>query len=121
MGILGRTDGNTVLFIPASAQRHSLALQRLDAKKEVIGQLIDGRLHLLDAAAQFRQLNRPVPIGAAQAGTRNDSDEDLCRSLIGWVYLALSERPERAEALSDQLEAELAAHLKQHGSVNLAL
>jgi hypothetical protein len=118
MGMFERMEGNTILAAAPSIQKHNLALQRLDAKKEVIGQIIDGRLRLLEAAQQFRKLNRSVAV--APGATRNDSDEDLCRSLIGWVYLALSERPERADALSDQLESELSAHLKQHGSVNLA-
>jgi hypothetical protein len=118
MGIVEQSAVTTVFPAAPSIQRHNLALQRLDAKKEIIGQIIDGRLRLLEAASQFRGLSRTA--GAVIAAARNDSDEDLCRSLIGWVYLALSERPERAEVLSDQLEAELAAHLKQHGSVNLA-
>jgi hypothetical protein len=118
MGFFGQTDGNTILAASPAIQKHNLALQRLDAKKEVIAQIIDGRMRLLEAAQQFRQLNRPVALGPAIG--RNVADEDLCRSLIGWVYLALSERPERADALSDQLEAELSAHLKLHGTVNLA-
>jgi hypothetical protein len=120
MGIVEQAVGTTAFTTAPSIQRHNLALQRLDAKKEIIGQIIDGRLRLLEAASRFRRLSRPTTGGAGIVAARNDSDEDLCRSLIGWVYLALSERPERAEALSDQLEAELAAHLKQHGSVNLA-
>jgi hypothetical protein len=119
MGIFEQGTGAALLSAAPSIQRHNLALQRLDAKKEIIAQILDGRLRLLEAASKFRGLSRTTAVGAAPAGARSDSDEDLCRSLIGWVYLALSERPERAEALSDQLEAELAAHLKQHGSVNL--
>src|SRR5258708_1089946 len=101
----------------APVPRHNVALQRLDAKKEIVGQIIDGRLHLVEAAAAIRQLN---PFSSTSPGRlRNESDEDLCRSLIGWVHLALSERPERAESVSDRLEAELADHLKQHGCVTL--
>ena len=99
-------------------QRHNLALQRLDAKKEIIGQIIDGRLHLVEAAGAFRELN-PFASNTSTGRVRKESDEDLCRSLIGWVHLALSERPERADSISDRLEAELADHLKQHGCVNL--
>jgi hypothetical protein len=117
MGTLARTAAKPLASAAPSIQRHSLALQRLDAKKGIIGQIIDGRLQLVEAAARFRQLNRATAVGTTPNG---ESDEDLCRSIIGWVYLALSERPERAEALSEQLEAELAAHLKLHGAVNLA-
>jgi hypothetical protein len=120
MGIVEQAAGTIAFTTAPSSQRHNLALQRLDAKKEIIGQIINGRLRLLEAANQFRRLGRPANGGVGLVAARNDSDEDLCRSLIGWVYLALSERPERAEALSDQLEAELSAHLTQHGSVNLA-
>src|SRR5262249_31304307 len=57
-------------------------------KQEAVAALIAGRLTLLEAAATFRAAGCPRP----------DADgESACRSVIGWVHLALCDRPERAE------------------------
>jgi hypothetical protein len=85
-------------------------LQRLEGKQQVIADLIAGRLDLLEAAARFGRLEKGSP----------GEDEQLCRRVIGWVDLALSDRPERAEALTERLERELAAHLGRHGCLRLA-
>lgn len=78
-------------------------LQRLQAKQQIVEQLADGRLALLPAAERFRQL---CP------GTQED--EALCRNLIGWVQLALADRPERAETMTCKLEQELEALVARH-------
>ena len=44
--------------------------------------------------------------------------ENLCRTVIGWVYLSLSNRPEEAERVSDRLERELQVHLDKNGKAN---
>jgi hypothetical protein len=87
--------------------KHGLALQRLEAKQRVIADLIGGRLTLFEAAARFRR--------ASGGG----DGEALCRAVIGWAHLALSDRPERAEVFSEVLENELQAHLARHGVVLL--
>ena len=107
-----RSEGVAVSPFVRRSKQCLLALKRLDAKQDIIRQLIDGRLHLIEAAECFRELTRPA--------ASSQSDEDVCRALIGWVYLALCERPERAESLSSQLEAELAAHLQRRGQANLS-
>jgi hypothetical protein len=54
--------------------------------------------------------------GAGDVRPVSASDvEALCRSVIGWVHLALSDRPERAEAVSGRLECELQSHLARFG------
>lgn len=76
------------------------ALARLEAKKQVIADLILGRLALREASAQFSVLR-----GEAQPG------EQTCRAVIGWAQLALSDRPEKAESFCTRLEKELQAYL----------
>jgi hypothetical protein len=103
--------------IAARGKQCLLALERLEAKKAIIRQLIDGRLRLLDAAARFRELARPSNTITGISETQ-DGDEYWCRSVIGWVCLALSEQPERADALAGRLEAELAAHVAKQAAMN---
>jgi hypothetical protein len=88
------------------------ALERVEAKQQAVADLIDRRTDLLEAAARFHAA------GLAPSDVVGDG-ERLCRSVIGWVYLALSDRPERAEALSDELERELQVVLSRHGAVRL--
>jgi hypothetical protein len=80
-------------------------LERLQAKQQVIEDLVEGRVALLEAAARF---------GAAQAVGVEDGLR-LCQAVIGWAHLALRDRPEKAEALSQELEEQLEEHLTTHG------
>jgi hypothetical protein len=120
--VRGRDSGGSTVSRQASFAFHHLALQRLQAKQQIIAELIEGRLHLLEATVRFRAAAQTA--GAAEGrelpGTKCPEDgEELCRSVIGWAHLALRDRPERAEAFSDQLERELQAHLARHGGVQL--
>jgi hypothetical protein len=89
------------------AQQHSLALQRLQGKNQIIADLISGRLPLLDAATRFQAL-----------AADGRGEEATCRELIGWAHLALSDRPETADALSARLELELERHLSRQGTAH---
>jgi hypothetical protein len=92
-------------------EEHRQALRRVQARQEAVADLIAGRVGLLEAAARFQ---------AAGDGAGGDG-EVACRAVIGWAQLALSDRPERAEALAVALEDELQAHLARHGAVRLPL
>src|SRR6516165_2082153 len=72
-----RSEGVAVSPFVRRSKQCLLALKRLDAKQDIIRQLIDGRLHLIEAAECFRELTRPA--------ASSQSDEDVCRALIGWV------------------------------------
>jgi hypothetical protein len=117
MGEVSPAGAVAVSPIAARGKQCLLALQRLEAKKAIIGQLIDGRLRLLDAAARFRELARPVQ-APAESSEGHDGDEYWCRSVIGWVCLALSEQPERADPLAGKLEAELTAMIGKRATMN---
>jgi hypothetical protein len=100
------------------------ALARLETKQQIIADLIEGRLTLLEATARFRAVQRGSGGGSGAlcrllANAGSEDGEHLMRAVIGWVCLALSDRPERAEALSGELERELQNHLAQHGAVRL--
>jgi hypothetical protein len=89
----------------------ALALERLDRKQQIVSQLIDGRIDLLEAAARFRPFVGPAsPMLADAVPTETD-----CRLVIGWVGLALSDRPEKAAALTQRLEQELTEYLERQG------
>jgi len=90
-----------------SKEGYQQALRRLQVKQRAIAELISGRLQLLEAAARFQEVE------GGMGG--EDEGEQLCRAVIGWAHLALSDRPERAEAFSEQLEKELQRHLTGHG------
>ncbi len=95
-----------------AAGGHEMTLQCIAMKEQIVAELISGRLPLLEATARFRQL------GGAGRGPE-PGGEEWCRTVIGWAHLALSDRPERAEAVSDHLEQELQTHLARHGCVCL--
>ena len=82
------------LMPPPSAPRTLLA--GLSQKQQVVADVIAGRLTLHEAAARFR----------AASGDAGDG-ETLCRSVIGWVHLALRDHPERADRVAGRLEREL--------------
>jgi hypothetical protein len=85
--------------------QHSQALQRVEAKQEIVAQLIDGRISLLEAATRFGT------VGRSTRQIQPDT-EALCRTVIGWANLALMEKPERAELVTAQLECELQSYLE---------
>jgi hypothetical protein len=84
-----------------SAARDLLA--ELRRKQQAVTAVLDGKLSLLEAAGRFRDENA------------SSDGETLCRTVIGWVHLALSERPEKAEAVSLRLEGELQSYLDRSG------
>ena len=82
----------------------------MQAKQAIVNQVIEGRLPLLEAAARFQAAQRSSPERSALTDT-----EAICRALIGWVHLALSDRPEQADRISDRLERELQSALERFG------
>lgn len=89
-------------------------LTGLTRKQQAVAGVIDGRLSLLEAAAWFRAAGLDSPVADAQAVPPSEA-ESLCRSVIGWVHLALCDRPERAETVSGELECELEHYLGRSG------
>src|SRR5579871_4903527 len=100
------TPGAADCVLPSSP-----VLARLRAKQLAVGQVIAGTMSLTEAAACF---------GTGEKNVTGRDGERLCRTVIGWVHLALSDRPEQAEAVSERLEDELRTVLARHGGVCLS-
>jgi hypothetical protein len=93
-------------------------LEHIRAKQEIILQLLDGRLDLLEAASRFQGVDRLLK-GQGVAEPSAEHGERVCRMVIGWVQLALADRPERAEVVTARFEQELQEHLAKQGAVVL--
>jgi hypothetical protein len=102
--------------------RRQILLQRFAVKVRAVRCLLAGRLTLLQAAAQFRDVEEAQPItwGPDIAATGPADGERLCRRVIamarGWM---LENVPAQAAAETARLEAELEQHRGADGSAHL--
>jgi hypothetical protein len=91
-------------------------LMGLRQKQAIINQVIEGRLALWEAAGRFQDAHQAARVCLERAtGVPNCSidGEAVCRTIIGWVHLTLSDRPEHADRISERLECELREFLKK--------
>ena len=104
-------------------RRRQGILRRNLAKMHATGELLAGRLTLLQTAARFRDAEAAVPaawgpfhpVSASPA-----SGERLCRDVILWAQNSLrNSRTERADEVIARLEAELKQHRDRDGVVRL--
>jgi len=82
----------------------------LQQKQAIISEVIGGHLPLWDAAGQFQAAHQAACLcleAATGVPSHSIDGEAVCRQIIGWVYLALSDRPEQADRVSERLEGEL--------------
>jgi hypothetical protein len=91
-------------------------LRRVHTKYYLAGDVAEGRLGLLEAAALFRDLDRQWP--ALEPDPRHahlgiTEEERYCRAVIGLVRLTLHDRAEGGAAVVERLEAELRSHLER--------
>ena len=93
-----------------------LAERRWEAKRQVICALIDGRLTLRQAAAQFRDIDVGIPLKAqAQRPPQYSEEEWACRQVIAFVHGELAgnrQAPAQAEEWVARLEAEFQENLQ---------
>jgi hypothetical protein len=92
-------------------------LQGLQQKQAIINQVIEGRLALWEAASRFQAAHQAARLcleTATGVPSHSIDSEAVCRQIIGWVYLALSDRPEQADRVSERLEGELREHLTKN-------
>jgi hypothetical protein len=96
--------------------------QRIAEKNALTSEVIEGRLPLLQAAAQFRDLNARPPALAWETFRHvypgDTDDERHCRQVIQFVREAVQLRPGADLALPGRLEAELRG-LLEHGDFRL--
>ncbi len=101
---VGRTALNSAPTLPKAV------LLGLQQKQAIINEVIDGHLPLWEAASRFQiahQAARACLETAIGVPTHSIDGEAVCRTIIGWVCLALTDRPEHADRVSERLEAEL--------------
>jgi hypothetical protein len=90
-------------------------------KRDVVVDLVAGRLTLLEAARLFKNSNEHPVMHQDnyRAHFPGASDgEKLCRQVLCWAEGELLELPaSQAEAVQHRLDQELRDHLEQHGGV----
>jgi hypothetical protein len=102
--------------------RRQILLQRCAVRDRAVQKLLAGRLTLLQAAAQFRDVEMALPVTSAPriAATGPAEGERLCRSVIamakGWMEEYV---PAQAAAETARLEAELEQQRDTDGTVRL--
>ena len=92
----------------------------LQQKQAIINEVIGGHLPLWEAAGRFQAAHQAARVCLETAtGVPNHTidGEAVCRTIIGWVYLALSDRPEHADKVSERLEGELRDYLSRNALV----
>jgi hypothetical protein len=103
-------------------RREAVLLDRIAAKGRVTGDLLGGRLDLLQAAARFKALNgSPTDESTAPRVLfpGGSEGEMLCRQVLEWARAEALVRGPGAAARVADLEAELTSHLRQHGTIVL--
>jgi hypothetical protein len=101
---VGKGEPNIAPALPKAV------LLGLQQKQAIITEVIDGHLGLWEAAGQFQAAHQAARVcleTATGVPTHSIDGETVCRTIIGWVYLALSDRPEHADRVSERLEGEL--------------
>jgi hypothetical protein len=102
---------------------------RIGAKHQIVGDVIDGRLTLVQAAALFGALNRLPPesmkpslsdVYPSHVRLRAHTDEEwLCEQVVHWVSFELADRQDLRDATVARLEAEFKEALGNEGMVRL--
>jgi hypothetical protein len=97
-------------------QRAQALTKRLAVKDKCVRELIDGRITLFEAAAQFRRVNEENPVALEIPAPVDESPEEwACRQVIQWVCVSAQiQRATASEDLVDQLEKDLWRHKQQH-------
>lgn len=103
-------------------RRRQIHIHRSVIRDRAIRELLAGRLTLVQAAAQFRDVEEDHPVSwwPQNAATGSAEGERLCRMVIGratgWVE---SHLPSQAAAVAARLVAELEEHRSPDGTVRL--
>jgi hypothetical protein len=111
---VGKTARNAEPTLPRAV------LQGLQQKQQIINAVIEGHIPLWEAADRFQDAHRAASLcleTATGVPSRTIDNETACRAVIGWVWLALSDRPEQAERVSERLEGELRELLNRGADV----
>jgi hypothetical protein len=111
---VGKAAPNSAPALPKAV------LLGLQQKQAIINEVIGGHLPLWEAAGRFQAAHQAARVCLETAtGVPNHTidGETVCRTIIGWVCLALSDRPEHADRVSERLEGELREYLSRNALV----
>jgi hypothetical protein len=103
-------------------RRRQILLERYAVKDRAVKKLLAGQLTLLEAAAQFRDVEaaQPVTWGPRIAATGPAEGERLCRMVIATAKSWMEENvPAAAAHMTARLEAELEQHRRPDGTIRL--
>ncbi len=121
-------------FQPLSSEAQGQALPeilplRIGAKHQIVGDVIAGRLTLVQAAALFGALNQLPPESMQPSLSdlcpsrlrfpAHTDEERLCQQVVQWVSFELADEQDRLEATVGRLEAEFKEALHKEGTVRL--
>jgi hypothetical protein len=110
------------LSLPPGLEAQALD-QRIEAKRRVVNEMLDGQHTLFKTAAIFRRLNAEYPRQPPAPGFPGDSDEErVCWQVIIWVRGVMRLRGDPEEMIQNVsacFEKELSDHKHQHGTVCL--
>jgi hypothetical protein len=102
--------------------RRQILMQRAAVKNRAVGSLLAGQLTLLQAAAQFRDVEQALPITWAPPieATGPAESERLCRCVMAWAHRRVPKYPPaEAASVAARLEAELEQHRGADGTIRL--
>jgi hypothetical protein len=91
-------------------------------RQEIAGDVIQGRMGLFEAAAQFRDMNAASADGGRMVRVvyAGSYDEQCCRQVISWVRFRLvAEAPAQVTGVTAELEAQLQQRLCEQGTICL--
>jgi hypothetical protein len=96
--------------------RQEALFRCMEAKNQLVREVIAGRLSLLEGAARLRELCRSTP-GVIEDLRRRawlgDTDEErACRDIIARAQSLLDDEPEKAQEVARRLDAELREWLR---------
>jgi hypothetical protein len=101
--------------------QNSQAVARFQKRRQIVEDLLAGRLELFAAAAAFHQLNQQDPVvekELARQFPRMSPGERACRHVLRWVKEESKYTP-GCRDLHARLEAQLQEHVRSHPEVNL--
>jgi hypothetical protein len=101
--------------------QNAQAVARFQKRRQIIEDLLAGRLELFVAAAAFHQLNQQDPVVESEVVRQfpqTSPGERACRHVLRWVKEESKYRP-GCRDLHARLEAQLQKHLSTYGDVSL--
>ena len=101
--------------------QNAQAVARFQKRRQIIDDLLAGRLELFVAAAAFHQLNQQDPVVESEVVRQfpqTSPGERACRHVLRWVKEESKYRP-GCRDLHARLEAQLQEHVRSHPEVSL--